>query len=193
MEEEKKICDKCGIEKHPYHHKSGRIQWVCKPCRNKRARKWRKENPEEAARISRHYARLDRKKNPLRQREANRRYREKHPERYLQQKRECDKKYRDKRNKSLVEYRKNNFEKCRAHDKIKYAIKKGKIKKSEKCEFCGEKEKLHGHHENYEKPLEVIWLCSRCHVAIHKMNEIRKSNEIKKNLEKEAQDDKSSL
>jgi hypothetical protein len=32
---------------------------------------------------------------------------------------------------------------------------------------CGSK-KVHGHHEDYNKPLEVHWLCPKHHKARHK-------------------------
>ena len=34
------------------------------------------------------------------------------------------------------------------------------------CIHCGAK--AHGHHENYDKPLEVIWLCPQHHKDRHK-------------------------
>lgn len=34
------------------------------------------------------------------------------------------------------------------------------------CEKCGN-EKSEGHHENYTKPLEVVWLCKKHHVERH--------------------------
>lgn len=36
------------------------------------------------------------------------------------------------------------------------------------CEICGKKKNIQGHHENYDKPLEVIWLCHKHHRARHK-------------------------
>jgi hypothetical protein len=38
---------------------------------------------------------------------------------------------------------------------------------SRPCLRCGE-EKTHGHHENYDKPLEVVWLCPAHHKQRHK-------------------------
>ena len=36
----------------------------------------------------------------------------------------------------------------------------------EPCEVCG-KEKTQGHHEDYSKPLDVVWLCVRHHQDRH--------------------------
>ena len=45
------------------------------------------------------------------------------------------------------------------------ALKSGKIK-SLPCEICG-KEKTQGHHEDYSKALDVVWLCVRHHNDRH--------------------------
>jgi hypothetical protein len=47
------------------------------------------------------------------------------------------------------------------------AVKSGKVKKSESCQSCKKIGKVHGHHENYDKPLEAIWLCPLCHKSLH--------------------------
>ena len=54
-------------------------------------------------------------------------------------------------------------EKFLARAKVRYAVKIGKIEKPKKCEVCEKVKSLQGHHEDYSKPLEVIWLCSGCH------------------------------
>ncbi len=45
------------------------------------------------------------------------------------------------------------------------AIQLGKII-PQPCQVCG-KEKAQGHHEDYSKPLDVVWLCSRHHADRH--------------------------
>lgn len=35
------------------------------------------------------------------------------------------------------------------------------------CTICGANENVHGHHRDYGKPLDVVWLCVRCHQRIH--------------------------
>ena len=51
---------------------------------------------------------------------------------------------------------------------VRNAVKDGRLVKPEMCESCGRTRRLHGHHDNYSKPLEVRWLCSWCHAAAHR-------------------------
>lgn len=51
------------------------------------------------------------------------------------------------------------------HSKVNYAIKKGILKK-EPCEICGNSLSV-AHHFDYEKPLDVQWLCHACHRQLH--------------------------
>jgi hypothetical protein len=53
----------------------------------------------------------------------------------------------------------------KARSKFRAAVARGKIEKKP-CAVCGE-EKVEGHHFDYTKPLEVIWLCKVHHGAIH--------------------------
>lgn len=48
------------------------------------------------------------------------------------------------------------------------AVKYGKIVKPPFCVRCWATGKIHGHHRDYSRPLDVIWLCPRCHAAEHK-------------------------
>ncbi len=58
-----------------------------------------------------------------------------------------------------------------ARQALQKAVQNGEIAKPSKCEKCnGEFPlfKIHGHHPDYTKPLEVIWLCSICHGLEHR-------------------------
>ena len=52
-----------------------------------------------------------------------------------------------------------------ARAKLRTNVARGKIVKLP-CEKCGN-QKSEGHHEDYSKPLEVIWLCRKCHKDLH--------------------------
>lgn len=56
-------------------------------------------------------------------------------------------------------------EKYKARKMIETALRFDRIKR-ENC-FCGS-EKVQGHHEDYSKPLEVIWLCPKHHGERHR-------------------------
>ena len=59
-------------------------------------------------------------------------------------------------------------DKRRAYDRVKYALKTGGLLRPKMCELCGiEHNKLHGHHVDYTKALNVIFLCPPCHRATH--------------------------
>lgn len=64
-------------------------------------------------------------------------------------------------------WREQNPEKYRAHNKVNNAVRDGRLIKPKSCEECGKKDNLHAHHEDYSKPLDVIWLCVRCHGKRH--------------------------
>jgi ribosomal protein S27AE len=53
-----------------------------------------------------------------------------------------------------------------AHNAVCRAIRKGELVR-QPCERCGESKSL-GHHEDYDKPLDVVWLCQPCHKERHK-------------------------
>lgn len=38
----------------------------------------------------------------------------------------------------------------------------------EACSVCGSIERIHGHHEDYSRPLDVIWLCPIHHSWRHR-------------------------
>lgn len=63
-------------------------------------------------------------------------------------------------------WRAEDKRRSKAHYAVSQAIKKGVLVRSD-CEKCGNKKSL-AHHDNYDKPLEVTWLCQPCHKQRHK-------------------------
>lgn len=57
-------------------------------------------------------------------------------------------------------------EKLRARYTLRYAVRTGKIQRG-KCLRC-ESMLTQGHHEDYSKPLEVIWVCVKHHAEMHR-------------------------
>ena len=53
----------------------------------------------------------------------------------------------------------------RAHNAVQKAKMSGKLAKKP-CEICGASF-VHAHHEDYSKPLDVIWLCPKHHRWVH--------------------------
>jgi hypothetical protein len=54
----------------------------------------------------------------------------------------------------------------RCHNAVARALKSGKLQKLS-CERCGAMKTL-AHHESYDEPLTVMWLCQPCHKQRHK-------------------------
>ena len=50
------------------------------------------------------------------------------------------------------------------------AIRDGRLIRPNKCSSCGIDCKPHGHHCDYAYPLDVTWLCTKCHADWHKVN-----------------------
>lgn len=54
-----------------------------------------------------------------------------------------------------------------ARDAVKRAVDSGELIKPNRCQRCEKEIHLEGHHEDYSRPLEVIWLCILCHEMRH--------------------------
>jgi hypothetical protein len=51
------------------------------------------------------------------------------------------------------------------HNLLMKAIKRGEVQRKP-CEICGAL-RVHGHHDDYSKPLSVRWLCAIHHAQVH--------------------------
>jgi ribosomal protein L44E len=67
-----------------------------------------------------------------------------------------------------------------AHNKVEKAVKRGELV-PQPCEVCGAdyrmadgRRAVQAHHDDYSKPLEVRWLCQRCHHSHHEAEAARR-------------------
>lgn len=56
--------------------------------------------------------------------------------------------------------------KYHARQMVRQAIRYGELVR-QPCEVCGAENNVEAHHDDYRKPLEVIWLCIKHHDARH--------------------------
>ena len=68
---------------------------------------------------------------------------------------------------AILRYRAKNPEKRKANSIIRTAIVYGKIHRPSHCTICNKQCVPEGHHPDYSKPLEVIWVCKKCHTHYH--------------------------
>lgn len=69
----------------------------------------------------------------------------------------------ERRAKAREYYHVNKLKK-RAHGIVREALKNGTLVKPASCSKCGKlSEHIEGHHDDYEQPLVVEWLCISCH------------------------------
>lgn len=67
-------------------------------------------------------------------------------------------------------------EKWRAREITRNALRRGDLVRPEQCQRCGSVPtrsraglvQIHAHHVDYANPLEIEWLCSRCHRDEHR-------------------------
>lgn len=98
-----------------------------------------------------------------------RQWRRKHPESVLRTRlrRPLEKRREDWR-KAFANARLRYPEKVKARKTIFALLRNGTITKPEFCQRCGLICTPQGHHKDYSKPSEIVWLCSRCHLKEHR-------------------------
>lgn len=145
-----KVCTICNTEKAViefYRHSmtaDGHYPW-CKDCHKERCRQNRKSDVKAYREKQRKRAQTD-----IGKEIANRAYKKaltsgKHTQR-------------------TSNWRAKNPEKYKAHLEVKKALYNGLLNKVG-CIVCGKD--AQAHHEDYAKPLEVMWLCKTHHAEHH--------------------------
>lgn len=179
-----KICTKCGVNKEinefTYVKNRSSYKARCKKCTNEysqshylknkkiyneRRKNYYSENKEkELERCKNYYyenferiSKREKKKNedPVRKEKTNKRGRD--------WAKENPKKHAANATKHKIRYP----QKHQARLSVMWAIKLGFLKRPERCEVCKRLIKVEAHHMDYEKPLEVKWLCRICHNKEH--------------------------
>ncbi len=146
---------------------------------NLRSKNWAKNNREKSNSIKQAYKQRNREKYLAQQREYAK-------QRYIQNREVLLSKEQTPESKaSYAEWREKNRlrlnaeylqryhsdsemkKKHSARDKVRKAVLSGKLIKPEACSACDDRVKLQAHHEDYDNPLEVVWLCKKCHWKLH--------------------------
>lgn len=70
----------------------------------------------------------------------------------------------DRQKEHMQQWRLANQEKRKAQSKVSAAIRAARLVRPDACGRCGKSGcHIEGHHEDYSRPLDVVWLCTECH------------------------------
>lgn len=177
-----KECKKCKTEKNEKDFYRNHDE--CKGCWNEYCSLKRRERIEKDPEyLVKKNAYLNdwREKNKEKIKEYTKRSLEKNKDKINERRRTPEK--RKVINESVKNWRKNNPKRFAETEKIRRKrdtpkelarnlvykhIMRGKMIRGSKCESCGMEEgKMEAHHDDYNKPLEVRWLCKICHRHEH--------------------------
>ncbi|RKZ99055.1 MAG: hypothetical protein DRQ46_00065 [Gammaproteobacteria bacterium] len=148
---------------------------ICKECTKNRITKHRENNIDRIREYDRKRGLLEHRKSANRKRSVNYNKLETTRARH----RKCIARNKDKMAMSAISYRKKYPEKYIAKIKTGNAMRNGKLIK-QPCVKCGSTENINAHHEDYSKPLEIIWLCRFHHGERHREINEQKRNKLKK-------------
>jgi len=179
-----KKCTTCGKEKelpefwNEKRNKDGKRAY-CIDCGKKDLKKSYIDNKEKRA----EHAKEKYRKNPEGAKKRCKRWRERNPEKYHsynksyyagltegEKENARDRKRKWDKSENGKEYGNKHRQglKWKARYTLTNAIRDQKIEKGLRCILCNSEKLIEAHHPNYEKPLDVVWLCRECHRKIHK-------------------------
>lgn len=176
-----KKCIRCNEEKDEKNFYRNHDD--CKPCWNtycSERRRLKKEKDPNFLEKRRLYLQEWRAKNQDREKEYTKRSLEKNKDKIAQRRRTPEarikmnilvKSWREKNKERFFETQKlrrqRNKQKINAVTLIGKHLRRGKIQRPNQCEKCMKECKPDGHHDDYNKPHDVRWLCKICHYHEH--------------------------
>lgn len=136
-------CAHCGVEYLKTKDKCG----TCGPCKNRKQREWRAKRKSEGR--------------PVISGNMSREYHARYEKAYL-----LNPENRRRKSKWMSEYSRlpEVAHKVRARMEVRNALRRGEIHRMP-CEKCGSN--AEAHHEDYSKPLEIVWMCRKHHLEHH--------------------------
>ena len=147
----KKVCKQCGVEQRVmdyYRSSTGGFMAICKGCHRSNVKAHREANAD-------HYREFDRQRANLPHRVEARAAYAQTPE------------GRAALARGSKAWAKRNPLKKAASTAVANAIRDGRLTR-QPCEACGDK--AQAHHDDYSKPLDVRWLCTKHHAEWHRHN-----------------------
>ena len=140
----------------------------CKECNRKRHKEYSKRMPEEVRERKRKARNEYGKENRLHLNKKMREDYQNNPEKYRARNKKFRKENKEKFNEYMRNYRENNMEKILAQAKVKYHVDNENIVRPDNCSICKSSDyRIEAHHFEYSKPLDVLWVCQKCHLALH--------------------------
>lgn len=73
------------------------------------------------------------------------------------------------RKQTYEQWKQDNPERAKAIQAANNAVRDGKLVAPSFCEGCGLPKRLEKHHQDYSRPLLVVWLCKPCHAIADKL------------------------
>ena len=86
--------------------------------------------------------------------------------------------------KSRDNYRYKHVDRYKAKMLVGNALRDGKVLRPDRCQHCSVECVPQGHHNDYSKPLDVIWVCVSCHIEFHNcVKELERTYEKENGIE----------